>query len=154
MKCPACNSGDSHVLDSRHTEEGNSIRRRRECAVCGKRFTTYEVIETSPIVVIKKNGTREFFDRHKLSGGIMRACEKREVDVEELVNGIENDLQKMLVAEITTKELGEMVMDLLRERDEVAYVRFASVYREFNDVDSFMAELKSLKKRQSKKTNN
>ena len=144
MKCPACNSGDSHVLDSRHTEEGNSIRRRRECAVCGKRFTTYEVIETSPIVVIKKNGTREFFDRHKLSGGIMRACEKREVDVEELVNSIENDLQKMLVAEITTKELGEMVMERLRKTDAVSYVRFASVYREFKDVDTFLEELNKI----------
>lgn len=144
MKCPACGSGESHVLDSRHTEEGNSIRRRRSCAACGKRFTTYEVIETTPLVVIKKNGTREFFDRHKLKSGLLRACQKRQVDVEQIVDSIERELQNSLDAEITTEKIGEMVMERLRGADAVSYVRFASVYREFKDADTFLEELKKL----------
>lgn len=144
MKCPACGSGESHVLDSRHTEEGNSIRRRRACAACGKRFTTYEVIETTPLVVIKKNGTREFFDRHKLKSGLLRACQKRQVDVEEIVSGIEKELQNSLDTEVTTGKIGEMVMERLRQIDAVSYVRFASVYREFKDADTFLAELNKL----------
>lgn len=144
MKCPACGSGESHVLDSRHTEEGNSIRRRRACAACGKRFTTYEVIETTPLVVIKKNGTREFFDRHKLKSGLLRACQKRQVDVEDIVCGIEKELQNSLVTEVTTEKIGEMVMERLHNLDAVSYVRFASVYREFKDADTFLAELNKL----------
>ena len=151
MRCPACNSGDSHVLDSRHTEEGNSIRRRRACAVCGKRFTTYEVIETSPIVVIKKNGAREFFDRHKLSGGIMRACQKRPVDVDAIVGEIVGELNNSLISEISTREIGERVMDKLRKVDDVSYVRFASVYREFKDVDTFLSELQALMGKKKKR---
>ncbi len=144
MRCPHCGVDDSHVLDSRPIAENNSIRRRRECAGCGKRFTTYEVIETVPLVVIKKNGSREFFDRHKLQTGILRACQKRPVDVEAIVSSIEKELQNSLVAEITTVELGEMVMDRLREVDAVSYVRFASVYREFKDVDTFLSELNKI----------
>ncbi|MCQ2385424.1 MAG: transcriptional regulator NrdR [Clostridia bacterium] len=144
MKCPACSSDDIRVLDSRPSEEGNSIRRRRECAVCGKRFTTYEVIETVPLTVVKKNGDREFFDRHKLKAGLLKACEKRPVDVEEMVSQIEKDLQNDLSGEITSGEIGEMVMDRLREKDAVAYVRFASVYREFKDADTFLTELRAI----------
>ena len=140
MKCPSCGFADSRVLDSRPTEEG-SIRRRRECAECGKRFTTYEVIETTPIIVIKKDGSREFFDSRKLQTGIMHACQKRPVDVGALVTGIEKELQNAMVTEITTEKIGEMVMERLRQKDAVSYVRFASVYREFKDVDTFLAEI-------------
>ena len=141
MKCPNCGFSDSRVLDSRPTEEGNSIRRRRECSECGKRFTTYEVIETTPITVIKKDGSREYFDRNKLHTGIMHACQKRPVDVGELVSTIEKELQNALVTEIATEKIGEMVMDHLRELDAVSYVRFASVYREFKDADTFLEEI-------------
>lgn len=144
MKCPNCGSSDSHVLDSRHVEEGNSIRRRRECVGCGRRFTTYEAIETIPLMVVKKDGSREFFDRHKLATGVLRACQKRPVDVEALVSSIEKDLQNSLVAEIPSVEIGEMVMDRLRELDAVSYVRFASVYREFKDVDTFLSEINKM----------
>jgi transcriptional repressor NrdR len=144
LKCPSCGSADSHVLDSRHVEEGNSIRRRRACAECGRRFTTYEAIETVPIMVIKKDGSREFFDRHKLKMGILHACQKRPVDVEAIVCAIEKELQNSLVAEIPARELGEMVMEHLREVDAVSYVRFASVYREFKDVDTFLSELNKM----------
>lgn len=144
MKCPSCGSADSHVLDSRHVDEGNSIRRRRECAGCGRRFTTYEAIETVPLIVIKKDGSREFFDRHKLETGILAACQKRPVDVNAIVSSIEKELQNSLVAEIPAEELGEMVMDRLREVDAVSYVRFASVYREFKDVDTFLAEINKM----------
>lgn len=143
MKCPVCGATDSRVLDSRPVDEGNSIKRRRECNGCGRRFNTYEVIETTPIVVIKKDGSREFFDRHKLLFGITRACYKRPVDVEPIVTSIENELNASLVGEITTSEIGEMVMDRLRGIDAVSYVRFASVYREFKDVDTFFAELQA-----------
>lgn len=143
MKCPVCGATDSRVLDSRPVDEGNSIKRRRECNGCGRRFNTYEVIETTPIVVIKKDGSHEFFDRHKLLFGITRACYKRPVDVEPIVTSIENELNASLVGEITTSEIGEMVMDRLRGIDAVSYVRFASVYREFKDVDTFFAELQA-----------
>ena len=147
MKCIYCGCLDSKVVDSRQNEDGTSIRRRRECIGCGKRFTTYEIIETVQMFVIKKNGTKEIFDRNKLMSGIMKACEKRPVNAEDIVNEIENELHNLLSNEITTKEIGELVMDKLKERDEVAYVRFASVYREFTDLDTFIKELSRLKKR-------
>lgn len=127
--------------------EGNGIKRRRECLGCQKRFTTYEIIETVQMFVIKKNGEKQIFDRNKLLSGIIKACEKRPVSAEEIVSEIENELQNSLSNEVTTKEIGEMVMDKLKERDEVAYVRFASVYREFKDLDTFIKELSSLKKK-------
>ncbi len=151
MKCPSCNNPDLKVIDSRPIEEGNSIRRRRECLQCGKRFTTYEIIEAVQIVVIKKDGSKEMFDRAKLMGGIVKATRKRTVDAERIVTEIENELQNTLRVEITSVELGEMVLEKLRDIDEISYVRFASVYREFTDVDSFMDELKSLKKKHSRK---
>ncbi len=150
MKCPACGCVDSKVLDSRPVEEGNSIRRRRECLACAKRFTTFEVIEAVQIVVIKKDGSKELFDRGKLMGGIMKATRKRPVDAETIVNEIESELQNTLRLEVPSVELGELVLEKLRDIDEISYVRFASVYREFSDVDSFMAELKSLKKKHRK----
>ena len=147
MKCPACNSQDSRVLDSRPVEDGSSIRRRRECPVCGKRFTTYEVVDTVPIAVIKRDGSREFFDKHKLKLGIERACQKRPVDADAVANAIETELQNSIITEISSKQIGEIVLGHLRELDIVSYIRFASVYREFQDVDSFMEEIKSLNKR-------
>ena len=152
MKCPACNSQDSRVLDSRPTNEGASIKRRRECPVCGKRFTTYEVIDTVPIAVVKRNGDREFFDKHKLMLGIERACQKRPVDAEAVASAIEAELQNSIATEITSTQIGEIVLAHLREIDIVSYIRFASVYREFQDVDSFMAEIKSLNRLSKKKT--
>ena len=146
MKCPVCGATDSRVLDSRPTSDESSIKRRRECNACGRRFNTYEVIETTPVVVIKKDGGREFFDRMKLITGITHACYKRNVDVEGLVSAIENELNNSLAVEVTTRELGEMVMRRLREIDAVSYVRFASVYREFKDVDTFMRELQDVMK--------
>lgn len=152
MKCPACGHAESKVIDSRSTDEGNSIRRRRECLNCQRRFTTYEVIETIPLMVIKKNDNREPFDRNKILNGIMRACQKRPVSVEQIekmVNDIENELQNSLKNEINVSQIGSMVMDKLKEVDEVAYVRFASVYREFKDVETFMHEIEDiLKKKQ------
>ena len=147
MKCPACGSINSKVVDSRPMTEGNSIRRRRECLDCQKRFTTYEIIETVQMFVIKKSGAKEIFDRNKLLSGIMKACEKRPVNAEDIVSEIEAELQNSLSNEVTTKEIGEIVMDKLKARDEVAYVRFASVYREFKDIDTFIKELSSLKRR-------
>jgi transcriptional repressor NrdR len=144
MRCPYCKNNDSRVIDSRSAEEGATIRRRRECIQCGKRFTTYEIIEVVQIVVVKKDGTRELFDRSKILSGIRKASEKRPVDPEELTSEIEAELQNSLRAEISSREIGEMVMKKLKERDEVAYVRFASVYREFKDIDSFMQELKRM----------
>jgi transcriptional repressor NrdR len=144
MKCPCCGSSDSRVLDSRPANEGASIKRRRECPSCGKRFTTYEIVDSVPIVVIKKDGSHEFFDERKLAGGIMHACQKRPVDANAIVAEIVTELNNALVSEITTKEIGERVMEKLRARDEVSYVRFASVYREFKDVDTFLAELNSM----------
>lgn len=144
MKCPVCSAADSRVLDSRPTSEGNSIKRRRECSACGKRFNTYEVIETAPVTVIKKDGSKEFFDRHKLKNGIARACYKRDVDVEAIVSSLENEINTSLATEISTSAIGEMVMARLREIDAVSYVRFASVYREFRDVDTFFKELQDI----------
>jgi len=145
MKCPICGFADSKVIDSRHVEEGNSIRRRRECLACQKRYTTFEIIETVQIFVTKKNNTKEMFDRNKLLSGLLKACEKRPVNAEEIVAEIESELQNSLHTEVTTKELGEMVMNKLKLRDEVAYVRFASVYREFKDIETFLTELSRLK---------
>lgn len=151
MKCPVCNSQDSRVLDSRPVDEGTSIKRRRECPTCGKRFTTYEVIDTVPIAVVKRDGRREFFDKHKLLLGIERACQKRPVSAEAVASSIESDLQNAIVTEISSRELGEMVLSKLKEMDIVSYIRFASVYREFRDIDSFMEEIKSLSKKSRKR---
>jgi len=147
MKCPACAFPESKVIDSRPTVEGNSIRRRRECLSWQKRFTTFETIETSPIIVIKKNGGKELFDKQKLLAGVLKATQKRPVDAVLLVNEVESELQNTLRQDVSSMELGEMVMRKLKERDEVAYVRFASVYREFKDIDTFMQELRELKER-------
>lgn len=149
MKCPACGFPESKVIDSRPIEEGNSIRRRRECLSCQKRFTTFETIESTQIIVVKKNGEKELFDRQKLLGGILKATQKRPVDATVLVAEIESELQNSLRVEVTSEEIGEMVMAKLKARDEVAYVRFASVYREFKDIDTFLKELKALKKLES-----
>ena len=151
MKCPACNNSDSRVLDSRPVDDGSSIKRRRECPACGKRFTTYEVVDNVPIAVIKRDGRREFFDTHKLTLGIERACQKRPVDPAEVAKDIEVELQNELVAEISSKDIGEMVLARLKEKDIVSYIRFASVYREFCDIDSFMEEIKSLGKKGRKR---
>ena len=145
MRCPACGFADSKVIDSRHVEEGNSIRRRRECPACQKRYTTFEFIETVQIFVLKKDGNKEVFDKTKLLRGLMKACEKRPVVAEEIANEIELELQNSLNTVVTTKAIGEMVMNKLKQRDEVAYVRFASVYREFKDIETFLAELSRLK---------
>ena len=147
MKCPFCAYTESKVVDSRPTEEGEKIRRRRECLSCGRRFTTYEVIENLPLIVIKKDKSRELFDRDKLLGGLIRACEKRPIPLsrlEELAAEIESSFLNSLVGEVTTTAIGEKVMAELKQIDEVAYVRFASVYREFKDINSFMEELKQL----------
>lgn len=147
MKCPFCGFEESKVIDSRPTDEGERIRRRRECVKCGKRFTTYEVIETIPVIVVKKDKSRESFDRTKLFNGILRACEKRPVSIEtidNMVDSIEAALQNSLDREVTSVHIGEMVMDKLKETDEVAYVRFASVYRQFRDINTFMDELAKL----------
>ena len=144
MKCPACGFADSKVIDSRHIEEGNSIRRRRECLACQKRYTTFEIVETVQIIVTKKNGTKELFDKNKLLSGLLKACQKRPVNAEDIAAEIEAELQNSLRTEITTGEIGEIVMNKLKEKDEVAYVRFASVYREFKDIETFMAELRRL----------
>ena len=147
MKCPFCSFEESKVIDSRPTDEGERIRRRRECMSCGKRFTTYEIIESVPIVVVKKDKSREVFDRDKLFNGMMRACEKRPVSVdviEKAIDEIEAELQNSLDREVTSVKIGEYVMDKLKDIDEVAYVRFASVYRQFKDINTFMEELNKL----------
>ncbi len=147
MKCPFCSYFESKVIDSRPTDEGQAIRRRRECIKCGKRFTTYEKIEEIPMIVVKKGGNRQSYDRNKLLNGIIRACEKRPVSVdtiERIVDDIERTLSNSLEKEVTSKEIGEMVMSSLKDIDEVAYVRFASVYRQFKDLNSFMEELKKI----------
>ena len=147
MKCPFCGFADSKVVDSRPSDEGISIRRRRECINCEKRFTTYERVETVPVMVIKKDKTRERFDREKLLGGLLKACEKRPVEIgalESTVNDIENILQNSLEREVTSTKIGELVMDRLKDLDEIAYVRFASVYRQFKDINTFMSELNKL----------
>lgn len=147
MKCPYCQYTESKVIDSRPADEGEKIRRRRECLQCGKRFTTYEIIETTPLMIIKKDGSIEQFDREKLLNGILRACEKRPVtlkSIEELVDHIEGRLRNSLESEITSQQIGELAMEELRGLDEVAYVRFASVYRQFKDVNTFLDELQKL----------
>lgn len=149
MRCPFCSNLESKVVDSRPSDEGSSIRRRRECLECHKRFTTYETMESLPLVVIKKDGSRQTFDKSKLLNGMIRACEKRPVSFDTL-NGIavdiEQSLQNQMEREISSVEIGELVMKKLKEVDEVAYVRFASVYRQFKDINTFMAELSKLLK--------
>ena len=147
MKCPFCGFLESKVIDSRHSEDSTSIRRRRECLSCQKRFTTYETVESLPIVVIKKDGSRQSFDRNKLINGMVRACEKRPVSlsaIESAVTEIEQIIQNSLEREVKTSYIGELVMERLKPLDEVAYVRFASVYRQFKDINSFMTELNKL----------
>ncbi len=147
MKCPFCGYEESKVIDSRPTDEGEKIRRRRECISCSKRFTTYEIIESVPVVVVKKDKSRQAFDRVKLFNGMLRACEKRPVSIEQIdkiVSEIEQELQNSLDREVTSIHIGELAMDKLKALDEVAYVRFASVYRQFKDINTFMDELAKL----------
>lgn len=147
MKCPFCENLDTKVIDSRPTDEGQAIRRRRECEVCQKRFTTYEKVEETFFMVVKRDGRREAFDRSKVLNGIIRACEKRPISMdkmESLVSDIERKLTNMMEKEISSSYVGEVVMDSLKELDEVAYVRFASVYRQFKDVNTFVAEIEKL----------
>ncbi len=147
MKCPYCGFQDSKVVDSRHSEDGLSIRRRRECQACQKRFTTYETVESLPMVVIKRDNSRQAFDRNKVLNGMLRACEKRPVSMAELENAadeIEQVIQNSLDREVSTTQIGELVMERLKPLDEVAYVRFASVYRQFKDINSFMRELNKI----------
>lgn len=149
MKCPYCNFTESKVIDSRSTEENLSIRRRRECLNCGERFTTYERIEELPLTLIKKSGNQEFFDRNKLLTGILKACEKRPISrsiLEDLVRNIEWELRNRMETEVKSEQIGEMVMERLKNIDEVAYVRFASVYRQFKDINIFKQELEKLLK--------
>ena len=153
MRCPACGHSDSKVLDSRPTENG-SIKRRRECEKCKHRFTTYEIIDSYPAIVIKKNGTKEIFDKNKIITGLVKACYKRPVtdaQINQIANEIENEIKNAPSSMLTSVQIGTLVMDRLREVDEVAYVRFASVYREFKDVDTFMKELSNLMDKNSKK---
>jgi transcriptional repressor NrdR len=147
MRCPFCEAQDTRVIDSRPTEDGHAIRRRRECDKCGKRFTTYEKVEEITFMVIKKDGSREAFDRNKVLNGILKACEKRPVsmaDVERIVDDIERSLNNMMQKEIESKVIGEIIMEHLKDLDEVAYVRFASVYRQFKDVSTFVQEIEKL----------
>lgn len=149
MKCMYCGHTDSKVIDSRPSDDGTAIRRRRECNNCNKRFTTYETIETTPILVIKTNGNRQAFDANKLKNGIIKSCEKRPVPmykIDELVENIQKKIYNSLEQEVSSKKIGEMVMEGLKEIDEVAYVRFASVYRSFKDISTFMKELEKLQK--------
>ena len=149
MKCMYCGCIDSKVVDSRTTEDGTSIRRRRECINCGRRFTTYETVENTPIFVIKSGGARQAFDPNKIKAGIIKACEKRPVPgskIDELVDDIQKRIYNSMAQEISSKEIGEMVMQGLKGLDEVAYVRFASVYRSFTDVSSFLNEIKKMEK--------
>lgn len=153
MKCPYCGTLEDKVVDSRASGEGDAIRRRRECLKCGRRFTTYENVETVPLMVIKKDGRREAFGRNKLLSGILKACEKRPISVEkleELADKIERSLQKDFDREVRSTEIGERVMEHLHRLDEVAYVRFASVYRHFKDINQFMRELRDLLSQRSK----
>jgi transcriptional repressor NrdR len=154
MKCLYCSCTDSKVIDSRAADDDKAIRRRRECTGCGRRFTTYETIEVTPVLVVKNNGTRESFNAEKIRNGIIKSCEKRPVSVTE-IDGVVSDISKevynSMESEISTKAIGEMVMDRLKKLDEVAYVRYASVYRSFKDISSFMAELKQMMKAERKK---
>ncbi|MBR2301785.1 MAG: transcriptional repressor NrdR [Bacteroidaceae bacterium] len=147
MKCPFCSSLDSKVVDSRLSEDGTTIRRRRECSECSKRYTTYEKIESTPILVIKNNGNRQIFDISKIKNGIIKACEKRPVSmvkIEKLVSDIEKKVNNTLAQEISSKKIGDLVMEGLKELDDVAYVRFASVHRQFKDINTLMEEIKKL----------
>ena len=147
MRCPFCGYNESKVIDSRPAEEGTTIRRRRECLSCGKRFTTYEIVERLPLLVIKRDGSRQAFDRMKLIGGMIKACEKRPVhvsDLEKIADEIEQELQGSLDREVSSEHIGELVMNRLKDLDQVAYVRFASVYRQFKDISTFLEELNKL----------
>ena len=147
MRCPFCENSDTKVIDSRPTEEGHAIRRRRECDQCNKRFTTYEKVEEMLLMVVKKDGRREAFDRNKILNGIIKACEKRPVpiiEIEKVVNEIERGLNNMMEKEVQSEFIGELIMEQLKKLDEVAYVRFASVYRQFTDVNTFVAEIEKL----------
>jgi transcriptional repressor NrdR len=147
MKCPYCNHNEDKVVDSRETAEGMAVRRRRECINCGKRFTTYEYVERNPLMVIKKDGRREPFNRQKILTGLLSACEKRPISMEKLeslVTDVENELQKKFDQEVESRFIGEVVMEKLAETDDVAYVRFASVYRQFKDINQFMRELREI----------
>lgn len=147
MKCPFCSFEESKVIDSRSADDGERIRRRRECLQCGKRFTTHEVIETVPLIVVKRDKSREVFDRNKLTAGILRACEKRPVSLEQIdkiVDSIEAKLQSSVDREVTSMKIGELAMEQIKDVDEVSYVRFASVYRQFKDINTFMDELNKL----------
>ncbi|MBU5677307.1 transcriptional regulator NrdR [Alkaliphilus sp. MSJ-5] len=147
MNCPFCSHHESKVVDSRPTDEGQAIRRRRECIVCSKRFTTYEKVDEIPLIVVKKNGNREPYNRNKILNGVIRSCEKRPVslrDIEQLVDGIEKQIYNTMEREITTELIGNLVIDKIKYLDEVAYVRFASVYREFKDINTFMDEVKKI----------
>ena len=145
MKCPFCGDQESKVVDSRRSEDGLSIRRRRECLVCQRRFTTFEVIESVQIIVLKKDGSKELFDPSKLLSGLLKACQKRPVNAEAIAYEIEAELQNSLRREVTSTDIGEMVMRKLKAADDVAYVRFASVYREFKDIDTFIRELNHIR---------
>lgn len=149
MKCPYCSCEESKVVDSRPTDEGERIRRRRECFNCNKRFTTYEIIETMPMMVVKRDKSREPYNRVKLTNGILRACEKRNISLDQIdavVDKVEAKIENTLDREVSSKTIGEYALEVLKDVDEVAYVRFASVYRQFQDIDSFLEELKNLKK--------
>ena len=149
MKCPFCNAEDTKVIDSRPSEDNSCIRRRRQCETCGKRFTTYEKVETVPLMVIKKDNTRELYDRSKIEEGIIHSCHKRSVSIpqiKEMIDEIENQIFSMEEKEVSTSVIGELVMEKLKALDEVAYVRFASVYREFKDIGTFMEEIGKLLK--------
>lgn len=147
LKCPYCAYGESKVVDSRSTEDGSSIRRRRECLKCNRRYTTYEKIETTPILVIKKNMSREYFDRNKIVNGLMKACQKRPVSrkqIEQIADEVERHISNEMLTEVNTDEIGQIIMKNLKKIDEVSYVRFASVYRQFKDINTFMKEIKNL----------
>ena len=147
MRCPYCSYEESKVVDSRSAEDYNAIRRRRECLRCSKRYTTYETIETTPVMVVKKDNTREYFDREKIKNGLIKSCEKRPVSIDQIegvVSFIENEINKNYMTEVETKIIGEMIMDKLKDIDEVSYVRFASVYRQFKDINTFVNELKTI----------
>lgn len=150
MRCPFCGYPESKVLDTRTLNEGSSIKRRRECLECQKRFTTFEALENVQIVVIKKNGEKELFDRTKLLAGVLKATQKRPVNADEIVSEIESEIQNSLNNEVESAKIGEMVMDKLKARDHISYVRFASVYREFADVETFVSELMELVKKDKK----
>ncbi|MDY6023599.1 MAG: transcriptional regulator NrdR [Candidatus Borkfalkiaceae bacterium] len=153
MKCLYCGCLESKVVDSRSAEDGTIIRRRRECLHCGKRFTTYETVETTPVLVVKANGTRQAFDINKIKNGIIKACEKRPVPaskIEKLTDDIQKKVYNSMAQEVSSKDLGEMVMEGLKEIDEVAYIRFASVYRSFTDISSFMKEVENIVKNKDK----